>query len=201
MSGFIAINTAEETIQIKAIILGDKRIFETLYKRHYRELFAVAFRYMGTTEAAEEVVHDVFINIWNKADQLNIKVSLKSYLVKSVVNTSLNVLKKAKAEGKKELAYVSDLIEPDDNEMGDETKEALLNSLELALNLLPDRCREVMYLSRFSKLKQQEIALQMNISVKTVKNHLTYGFKKLREEMEKHMEILIILFMSMITHL
>jgi RNA polymerase sigma factor (sigma-70 family) len=157
---------------------------------------------MGTTEAAEEAVHDVFINIWNKCDQLNIKTSIKSYLVRSVVNTSLNALKREKAEGKKELAYFfSDFNEPDENEIGDETQEALLNSLKTALNLLPDRCRQVMYLSRFSKLKQQEIALQMNISVKTVKNHLTYGFKKLREEMEKHMEILLLLFMLMKTYL
>jgi DNA-directed RNA polymerase specialized sigma24 family protein len=50
-----------------------------------------------------------------------------------------------------------------------------------------------MYLSRFGKLKQQEIATQMNISVKTVKNHLTYGFQKLREQLEKQQQNLLLL--------
>jgi len=58
-----------------------------------------------------------------------------------------------------------------------------------------------MYLSRFGKLKQQEIADQLEISIKTVKNHLTYGFKKLREHLEKHhqLTIWVLLLLKFIT--
>jgi RNA polymerase sigma-70 factor (ECF subfamily) len=62
-----------------------------------------------------------------------------------------------------------------------EEKELLLLRLEKALELLPPQCKKVMMMSRFEKLKQQEIADRLNISIKTVKNHLTYGFSKIRE--------------------
>lgn len=189
------VRTNDDLQLINAIAQRDKRIFEVFYKKYYQQLFAVAYRYVGHTQIAEEIVHDVFITIWNKAEQLNIQYSMKSYLFKSVVNTSLNFLKKEKIAHAKQEAYMAvqdeatvtdDLIEAD---------EILLKNLEHALEMLPDKCRQVMYLSRFGKLKQQEIATQMDISVKTVKNHLTYGFQKLREHLQKHKQVIISLLM------
>jgi RNA polymerase sigma-70 factor (family 1) len=180
---------------INAIAQRDKRVFEVLYKKYYQQLFAVAYRYIGHTQIAEEIVHDVFIIIWNKAEQLNIQYSMKSYLFKSVVNTSLNFLKKEKNEHAKQEAYISVQDEATINDEVVEADEILLKNLEHALEMLPEKCRQVMYLSRFGKLKQQEIAMQMDISIKTVKNHLTYGFQKLREHLEKHKQAIITLLM------
>lgn len=168
---------------VNAIRNHEKSIFESLYKEYYRQLFALAFRYVKQAPAAEEIVHDVFLMIWKKADQLNIEYSIKSYLYKSVVNSSLNFIKKEKTERGKQEVYMkvngTDTFENEDTE----GREALLANLENAIDILPPKCREVMYLSRFGKLKQQEIADQMQISVKTVKNHLTYGFQKIREHL------------------
>ena len=162
----------------------DKKVFEALYKEHYRQLFAVALRYVRQAPAAEEIVHDVFLMIWNKAEQLTIQYSVKSYLYKAVVNASLNYIKKEKTESGKQEVYMKVQV-PDEQESEErERKESLLLGLEKAMDILPPKCKEVMYLSRFGKLKQQEIAAQMQISVKTVKNHLTYGFQKLREHLE-----------------
>ena len=185
--------TGEDLDIIDALKKQDKKRFEVFYKKYYRPLFTVAYRYVGNTEIAEEIVHDVFITIWNKADQLNIQSSMKSYLFRSIVNSSLNHIKKEKTKSEKQLAYEIAVGQELDN-VGDETNEAeekLLKGLEDALELLPDKCKQVMYLSRFGKLKQQDIADQMEISIKTVKNHLTYGFKKLREHLEKHQQLTI----------
>ncbi|MDO7744909.1 MAG: RNA polymerase sigma-70 factor [Pedobacter sp.] len=169
---------------IDAIKAKDKKVFEALYKEHYRQLFAVALRYVRQAPAAEEIVHDVFLVIWNKAEQLTIQYSVKSYLYKAVVNASLNYIKKEKTESGKQEVYMKVQV-PDEQEQEErQRKESMLLSLEKALDILPPKCKEVMYLSRFGKLKQQEIAAQMQISVKTVKNHLTYGFQKLREHLE-----------------
>lgn len=185
--------TGEDLDIIDALKKQDKKRFEVFYKKYYRPLFTVAYRYVGNTEIAEEIVHDVFITIWNKADQLNIQSSMKSYLFRSIVNSSLNHIKKEKTKSEKQSAYEIAVGQELDN-VGDETDEAeekLLKGLEDALELLPDKCKQVMYLSRFGKLKQQDIADQMEISIKTVKNHLTYGFKKLREHLEKHQQLTI----------
>lgn len=185
--------TGEDLDIFNALRAGDKKRFEVFYKKYYKQLFTVAYRYVRHTETAEEIVHDVFINIWNKADQLNIQTSMKSYLFRSIVNSSLNHIKKEKTLMNKQSAY--EIAHEKEMELaGDEVsdaEEALLKGLEDALALLPEKCKQVMYLSRFGKLKQQEIANQLEISIKTVKNHLTYGFKKLREHLEKHQQLTI----------
>ena len=58
-------------------------MFEAFYKKYYKQLFSTAYHYVGQSEAAEEIVHDLFITIWNKADQLNIQYSMKSYLFRA----------------------------------------------------------------------------------------------------------------------
>ena len=185
--------TGEDLDIIDALKVRDKRRFEVFYKKYYRPLFTVAYRYVGHRETAEEIVHDVFINIWNKADQLNIQTSMKSYLFRSIINSSLNHIKKEKLQFEKQSAYkiVHDQNLANQEHDADGAEEALFKGLEDALELLPDKCKQVMYLSRFGKLKQQEIADQLEISIKTVKNHLTYGFKKLREHLEKHQQLTI----------
>lgn len=184
----------EDAAFIEAIVQRDKRQFEVLYKKYYQQLFAVAYRYVKQQPVAEEIVHDVFIKIWTKAAELNIQYSVKSYLFKAVVNSSLNYIRKEKMDTEKKMVYLSAHdVAPDEHDA--ESEEALLTGLEEALELLPAKCREVMYLSRFGKLKQSEIASQLDISVKTVKNHLTYGFQKLRDHLNQHKQIIISLIM------
>ncbi|RQO72336.1 RNA polymerase sigma-70 factor [Pedobacter sp. KBW06] len=193
----------EDLILINAISKKDKKVFEAFYKKYYKQLFSTAYQYVGQSEAAEEIVHDLFITIWNKADQLNIQYSMKSYLFRAIVNSSLNFIKKEKMNTLKQLAWQASHEEQESfTEDGEaaENEETLLKSLEEALVLLPDKCKQVMYLSRFGKLKQQEIADQMGISLKTVKNHLTYGFQKLRNHLEKQGQVIVflILFLKII---
>ncbi len=188
----------DEDLQLTtAIGQHDKKAFEALYKKYYQQLFAVAYRYVEHVQIAEEIVHDVFITIWNKGDQLNIQYSMKSYLFKSVVNTSLNFIKREKSEHAKKEAYIAVQDEATINNEIIDTDEILLKNLEQALEMLPEKCRQVMYLSRFGKLKQQEIATQMDISIKTVKNHLTYGFQKLREHLQKHKQLSVTLLLML----
>jgi len=186
----------EEANLFTAIRQQDKKVFELFYKKYYQQLFALAYRYVGQMEVAEEIVHDLFITVWNKSDQLNVQHSLKSYLFKAIVNSSLNYIKKEKMQTEKRLAYLAvhnnEFVLDEDKALAD---EKLLKSLEEALELLPTKCKQVMYLSRFGKLKQQEIAQQMDISLKTVKNHLTYGFQKLREHLAQHQELITLLLL------
>lgn len=186
----------EDSNLFSAIQQQDKKIFELFYKKYYKQLFALSYRYVGQMEVAEEIVHDLFITVWNKSDQLNVQHSLKSYLFKAIVNSSLNYIKKEKMQTEKRLAYLAvhdnELVLDEDKGLAE---EKLLKSLEEALELLPAKCKQVMYLSRFGKLKQQEIAQQMDISLKTVKNHLTYGFQKLREHLAQHQELIVLLLL------
>ncbi|MNY13219.1 RNA polymerase sigma factor RpoE [compost metagenome] len=112
------------------------------------------------------------------------------------MNSAINFIKKDKANAEKQLLFAaSNSLEVVPEDDAANAEEALLNVLEDALKLLPEKCRQVMYLSRFGKLKQQEIADQMEISIKTVKNHLTYGFQKLREHLEQRKKTIVTILM------
>lgn len=171
---------ASDIYLIEQIQLKNKVVYEAFYKQHYRSFYALAYNYVRSHEIAEEIVHDVFINIWNKADKLNINQSIKSYVAKSVVNTALNLIKKEKSDAQKHEKYsewsIGDLNLSEDNI----DRELIYSKLAKALDALPPQCKKVMLMSRFDKMKQQDIANQLNISIKTVKNHLTFGFAKMR---------------------
>nr|WP_237488164.1 RNA polymerase sigma-70 factor [Hufsiella ginkgonis] len=161
----------------------NRQVFEKIYKQYYKMLYMVAYKYMLNHESAEEIVHDIFIRIWDKAREIEIEISLKGYLVRSVANAALNKLKKDKLTEVKLEEYTR--LETDARQQPADTEdtEEWYEKLDTALEGLPPQCRKVMMLSRFGKLKQQEIADQLGISVKTVKNHLTYGFNKIRLSM------------------
>lgn len=191
---------SEEDLKLwDAIRKQDKKVFESFYKKYCKQLFALAYQYVNQMQIAEEIVHDVFITIWNKGDKLNVQYSMKSYLFKSVVNSSLNYLKKEKSLAEKQIAYLASQDGEAASIEDNEEEEALLKKLEEALSLLPEKCKQVMYLSRFGKLKQQEIADQMDISIKTVKNHLTYGFQKIRAHLDIQKQVIIIFLLILLT--
>lgn len=170
---------------IKKIQERNKEAFELLYKQNYKKLYILSYKYVKQHQIAEEIVHDVYIKIWSTSHQIYIERSLKSYLFRSIVNASLNYLKKEKLQGIKLDEYSQSEQEAVNESENSEAIEQLMIKLEAALELLPPKCKTVMMLSRFEKLKQQQIAERLSISIKTVKNHLTYGFNKMREVLDK----------------
>lgn len=165
----------------------DKRAFEELFRAYFTPLMAFSRRILGDEDDAREVVHQVFINLWEKRSELDLSTSLKSYLFTSVNNRSLNVIrdrKKFSLEGVQERAGewdVSSQIE------AMELEEKIMAAIET----LPERCREIFELNRFDGLRYSEIASHLDISVKTVENQMTKALKILREQLGKYLSILL----------
>lgn len=174
------------------IASGNQHVFDDLYRSEYRKLFMLSFKYTRDQEIAEEVVHDVFIKIWNQASALVITQSLRSYLAKAIVNTSINAIKKIKVVHDHHERYKDELFEDFDDEDEAMALEKKMLLLERAIEKLPPQCKKVLLMSKYNKQKQQEIADQLNISIKTVKNHLSYAYKKIKENMENEIIMLLI---------
>lgn len=176
---------------ISRIVQKDKTSFEYLYKNYYKKLYLLGYQYMRNQEQAEEIVQDVFINVWNNAAGLQIRQSLGAYLSRCIINTSLNLIKKEKRWSAHLERYhytLDDTEEPDDYAQLLEDK---LVRLEQAIEMLPPQCKKVLMMSKFEHSKQQEIADKLNISIKTVKNHLTLGYDKIRIMMQQQQPLLI----------
>ena len=183
---------------IPQIAQGNKNAFETLFKSHYANLCGYAVKYVWELEQAEEIVQDLFFNIWNKRSNLYISSSIESYLFRAVRNACLNYLKHKKIRDN----YASSVQETYNPRHGqvDNPVEALelQKKIDESIDSLPPERKKIFLLSRHEGLKYKEIAEQLGISVKTVEAQMGKALQFLREELKEFMVILIYILIEII---
>lgn len=157
---------------------GDETAFDEIYRRHWDTLYKAAYYLLQDEATAMDIVQDVFVWLWEHRDHV-VLTTLRGYLVMAVRYKVANYIRHRKVRA----AFVTanTLPEPAENteELALELKE-LKNIIAIFTQQLPERCREVFQLSREEHLSNREIALQLNISEKTVENQITLALKKLR---------------------
>jgi len=170
---------------------GDAKAFECLFKLYYTRLTLFANKYLNDIAAAEEIVSDLFVMLWESGHEINFNGNLSSYLFKCVQNKCLNYLKHQKVEN----LYVNYLLK---NQLLDETirsaespylEKEMAQQINIALESLPDKCREIFMMSRFEHLKYKEIASKLSLSPKTVERQIGIALDKLRRLL-KHVNYL-----------
>lgn len=165
----------------------DQQAFEELFRKFFPPLMAFSRRILSDEDDAREVVHQVFINLWEKRFDIDLSKSLKSYIFTSVNNRSLNVIRDRKKFSSEEIP----------EEVGEWDVSAEIEAMELedrirkVIDDLPERCREIFQLNRFDGLTYSEIAKQLNISVKTVENQMSKALRILREQLAEYLTILL----------
>ena len=181
---------------LEGFTLKDEKSFEILFKTHYDALVRFVYKYLNDLEESEEIVQDVFYTLWNKSDNLKIQSSIKSYLYQAARNKSLNIIKHNKVKQKHvESIKNSDL---DYSEYSNMELEELQSKITEALEDLPPKCRQVFELSRFEEKKYREIAEELNISIKTVENHMGKALGILRKSLKEYLPIYLALFLEII---
>src|SRR5690606_11564606 len=149
--------------------------------------------FLRDVEDAEEVVQSTFLLVWEKRETLEIRTSAKSYLYAMVRNACLNVLKHQK---------IRQRHEAEEKALGERSRDSLHETvagkeleyrIQEAVEQLPEQCRMVFKLSRFEELKYSEIAEQLNISVKTVENHMGKALRVMREQLKDFLPIVFII--------
>jgi RNA polymerase sigma-70 factor (ECF subfamily) len=171
--------------QIKA---GDEVAFSRLFDEYYVSLCYFANKFIRDIDASRSVVQQVYVDLWEKREKIDIFWSVKSYMYNSVRNRSIDYLRKNKNS-------VS-LTDPENDTrqipFRDLVEESELNELiNSSINKLPEKCREIFLLCRFEELKYSEIAQKLNISVKTVEMQIGIALKKLRESLSDNQMIIL----------
>src|SRR5690625_3281474 len=169
-------NTDDELIQ--RIKEADQAALEVLFERYYYALCDFAFQYVRSFDLTEEIVSDVFLNIWKRRERLNITSSFKAYIFRAVRNQSINYLKKENRD------FDSlDLLENEASEEYQPDEEPIFceleNRIEVLLNTLPPRRKLIFKLSRIEGFTYQEIADILSISIHTGQNQMVQAVKTL----------------------
>jgi RNA polymerase sigma-70 factor, ECF subfamily len=163
--------------------------FEQLFREHFKPLCGFAMKYVGDLEEAKNLVHEVFISVWEKFDTLPQDTHYRSYLYTSVRNRCLNHLR-----DRKKLMTLENVAEHKIAEENTAMEIAELEKeIEYAINSLPEKCRQIFELSRHEGLKYQEIAEKLEISIKTVEAQMSKALAVLRTHLGEFLSLIFIL--------
>jgi RNA polymerase sigma-70 factor, ECF subfamily len=156
-----------------------------IFDKYYTELCRLSFKYVGRAEISEDIVQDVFIKIWNKRYTLNYSGKIKPCLITSVINTSINYIQsKFARQDILDESHIEDDISKF-NQHDEIVREELEQIVKMAIEQLPDKCRAIFMLSRFSGLTYKEIADKLSISIKTVEAQISIALKKILHFLSK----------------
>ena len=171
----------------------DEAAFEQVFKTHYKNLHAYAFTMLKDEDEAEEMVQQVFFKLWERSEHLSFSGSIAAYLYRAVHNESLNFIKHQKVKAGHQLHVAYSMKNKSEQAQPKMIRKELENKFREALNELPEQCRTVFQLSRFEDMKYKEIADKLDISVKTVENHMGKALKLLRTKLVDFLPLLLIL--------
>ncbi len=176
---------------IRLIKNGDKVAFDTVYLNHFKRLHQYATNFIKNQDDAEEIVQNVFCRIWEKRNQLDVNGYLKSFLYRSIRNECLNHLKHENVKSTFTVHHNQTAI----NEQ-DLSKEILAielgKQIHIAINELPPQCKLIFQMSRFEQLKYNQIAEELNLSVKTVENQMGKALRTLRLKLIDFLPVILI---------
>ncbi|MGZ3903868.1 MAG: RNA polymerase sigma factor [Bacteroidia bacterium] len=173
---------------IEACKKKDHSAFEKLYNRYATKMKAVAYRYVGDSALAEDVLHDAFIKVYEKIESLLDNSVFEGWLRRIVVNESLDFLKKKKKLDKvlEESGQLSKNFQSDDKGA---YKNISPSDLLKALNSLPTGYRTVFNLHVIDGFQHKEIAERLNISEGTSKSQLAKAKDFLKKQLENKLQV------------
>ncbi|AYB32546.1 RNA polymerase sigma-70 factor [Chryseolinea soli] len=186
-----------DTDLIARIKKGDAKSLELLFRRLYPNLCAYARKFLNDAVEAEEIVQDLFSTLWEDRHKLDEQQSLSSYLFTSVKNRCLNFLilqkRKTKHADLMRFLYVQEVSGEAAHSYHALLAKDLEKDFHTAMEDLPTECRKIFELSRQEGLKYQEIALKLNISIKTVETQMSRALAKLRLQLREHIALVLLL--------
>ncbi len=159
---------------------ADQQAFEKLYVHFYQRLLHFACSFTKERAAAEEIVEDVFVKLWERREKMAAINNLQVYLFVAIRNRALNFLD---WKSRDMISYLDKY--PENIRTSQDTPESMLMTKEMAAQInkavetLPPRCKIIFKMVREERLKYKEVAEILNISPRTVDTQMTIAVKKL----------------------
>lgn len=171
-------------------IILHKNDFEALYREYWQRLYDFALCKTHDKDVAEEIVQDLFVNIWEKRKELRV-LNVQSYLFVSVRNKVINYYKQKVFA---DLDTANDTVAPDYPLFLEELEAAL----QSAMGQLPQKTHDIFLLNRFEGKSAREIAAKLHIPERTVEYHITQALRQLKVLL-RNSTTFILTFISSIT--
>ncbi|MDD4515860.1 RNA polymerase sigma-70 factor [Massilibacteroides sp.] len=182
--------------------VNNDKTFEQIYLQYYSRMKRFALEYVVLEEDAENILQDVFLDLWEKRDVLFAYTNLIAFLFTAIKNRCINLIKRRvleqEASDRMQEEYrmtlrinLQSLETINTAIFGDEDIQGLINK---AIESLPPQCRKIFVMSKIDGKKQKEIAAELNISIHAVETQMGIAYKKLREDLKGIYPLFLFLF-------
>lgn len=174
----------------------DSTNIEALFRAHYDELNRYAYSIVKDQESAEDIVQRLFIKLWEKRSEISITKNVRAYLYRATYRDSLNELERLKKQGIYATLNSANEITGATDAGNEIMNKELEHKIETAIQTLPDKCKQVFHLSRAKDMSYKEISEELDISIKTVENHMGKALKIMRKALIEYLPVLLITIYS-----
>lgn len=177
MSAYSTYDDQELTTLLKG---GDQFAYTEIYDRYKRLLYLFAFKRLGDREDVKDIIHEIFMSLWQNREQLNLSYSLTTYLHSAVRNKIVDVIAHKQVSARYIETFNAYLAS------GQSTTDHLVRQKELTaliekeIEALPVKMRQVFELSRNRNYSRKQIAEELGLSEETVKSHMHHAMKILK---------------------
>lgn len=171
---------------------GDQRAFRELFDAYYKQLGEYVFKITEALPVTEEIVQDVFIKIWIKRASLSELKSFKNYLFILCRNQTFDALRKKAKEHLFQQKLEQFIKEESALEGMENPTDEYREWIDQAVAKLPPQQQKVYIMSRYERLKHDEIAVKLQLSTETVKKHVQYAVKFIQNELKSRVDATIL---------
>lgn len=186
-------NTSDQEL-VRKIKTGAKGAYQELFERYAPRIYNFSLAYLKNKPDAEELVQDVFMKIWEKRSDLDQTKNIKAFIFKVAVNTIYDFIRKKNIENAFN-NFVKSNSNPDRNNTWHEVIfENMKQNLQKLVAQLPKQQQKIFYLSKEKGLTNNEIAKQLNVSKRTVENHLYRAISFLKKHFKNESLITTLFF-------
>ncbi|HWZ02658.1 MAG TPA: RNA polymerase sigma-70 factor [Mucilaginibacter sp.] len=180
MAAYTKLNDEQLVILLKK---GEHTAFTEIYNRYAESLAGFAASKLYSLDDAKDILHDLFVKLWENRDQINITSNLQSYLYAIIRHRIIDKIRKNITREEYGSMLQTLTVESQQNIEHQIAEKELKQKIQKALNELPPRVQEIYQLSREQYLSNREIAEKLNLSEQTVKNQLSVALKHLRQSL------------------
>lgn len=197
---------SNDTILIGQLRQGNKESFKWIYDHYYEQLCRFANHIIGDRGKAEEIVDDVMFDLWDRRKAIEIH-ELHAFLIGAVRNQCLKCLKSlawrmqnrnSNITAQEDADFLNYLTDKDSHPLAILLEHEFVDELNKAIERLPTDCRKVFKMSRYDNKKYSEIALELGISVDTVKYHMKKALRLLSSDLARYLLLWVAFFEGMI---
>ena len=181
-----------DRLLIKELKDGSYPAFDKLFARYGKQLYGFVYGLLKNSEDAKEVVQEVFVRVWDKRNTVDEFLSFKTFLFSIAYHHIISEFRKKATEKKYLGEKVIQLFELQVSPDLEVEYKILSERIEEIVGAMPPQRKGIFMMSRYEGLSHAEIAARLNISIKTVENHIALSLRTLRSELGEYLMIALL---------